>query len=118
MFHMEVVRKYINASSLMSIMKLPENFKNRKLEVIVLPTEEKEIVEKEVNANLVQLVHAGNIGSRGYLNGNSNVWLNRISRIACAHFPAFFADGKYNGVIHRGILLQQGNEGGAAGAVV
>ena len=45
---MEVVRKYINASSLMSIMKLPENFKNRKLEVIVLPTEEKEIVEKEV----------------------------------------------------------------------
>ena len=46
---MEVVRKYINASSLMSIMKLPENFKNRKLEVIVLPTEEKEIVEKEVD---------------------------------------------------------------------
>lgn len=46
---MEVVRKYINASSLMSIMKLPENFKNRKLEVIVLPTEEKETVEKEVD---------------------------------------------------------------------
>ena len=37
---MEVVRKYINASSLMSIMKLP---------VIVLPTEEKETVEKEVD---------------------------------------------------------------------
>lgn len=28
---MEVVRKYINASSLMSIMKLPENFKKSKI---------------------------------------------------------------------------------------
>lgn len=52
---MEVVRKYINASSLMSIMKLPENFKNRKLEVIVLPTEEEETREKEVDVqNVVQ----------------------------------------------------------------
>lgn len=40
--HMEVVRKYVNASSLMTIMKLPENFKNQKLEVIILPIEEKE----------------------------------------------------------------------------
>lgn len=46
---MEVVRKYVNASSLMSIMKLPENFKNRKLEIIVLPTEEKESVKEEVD---------------------------------------------------------------------
>jgi len=37
---MEVVRKFIDASSLMSIMTLPETFKNRKLEVIVLPTDE------------------------------------------------------------------------------
>ena len=44
---MEVVRKYVNASSLMTIMKLPENFKNQKLEVIILPTEEKEFVEKK-----------------------------------------------------------------------
>lgn len=50
---MEVVRKYINASSLMSIMKLPENFKNRKLEVIVLPTEEKETEEKEVDVQSI-----------------------------------------------------------------
>lgn len=39
---MEVVRKYIDADSLMAIMKLPEKFKNRKLEVIVLPAEEQE----------------------------------------------------------------------------
>ena len=47
--HMEVVRKYVDASSLMTIMKLPDNFKNKKLEVIILPTEEKESVEKKEN---------------------------------------------------------------------
>ena len=46
---MEVVRKYVNASSLMTIMKLPDNFKNQKLEVIIFPTEEKESVEKKEN---------------------------------------------------------------------
>ena len=39
---MEVVRKYIDADNLMAIMRLPENFKNRKLEVIILPAEEQE----------------------------------------------------------------------------
>ena len=39
---MEVVRKYVDASSLMTI-------KNQKLEVIILPTEEKESVEKKEN---------------------------------------------------------------------
>lgn len=39
---MEVVRKYIDADSLMTVMKLPENFKNRKLEVIILPAEEQQ----------------------------------------------------------------------------
>ena len=61
---MEVVRKYINASSLMSIMKLPENFKNRKLEVIVLPTEEKEIVEKEVDVQSIVQSLVGAIPDR------------------------------------------------------
>jgi len=37
---MEVVRKYIDANSLMSIMALPETFRNRKLEIIVLPADE------------------------------------------------------------------------------
>lgn len=37
---MEAVRKYIDANSLMSVMTLPENFKNRRLEVIVFPMEE------------------------------------------------------------------------------
>lgn len=37
---MEVVRRFIDASDLMSIMPLPEAFQGRKLEIIVLPTEE------------------------------------------------------------------------------
>lgn len=37
---MEVVRKYMDAESLLSIMTLPEDFKNRRVEVIILPVEE------------------------------------------------------------------------------
>jgi len=36
----EVIRKFVDAERLMSIMTLPEAFKNRKLEVIVLPADE------------------------------------------------------------------------------
>ena len=32
---MEAIRKYNDASSLMSVMGLPESFKNRKLEVLI-----------------------------------------------------------------------------------
>lgn len=39
---MEVVRKFIDASRLMSIISLPDTLKNRKLEIIVLPVEEHE----------------------------------------------------------------------------
>lgn len=44
---MEVVRKYIDADSLMTVMKLPEKFRNRKLEVIILPVEDREGVSKK-----------------------------------------------------------------------
>jgi hypothetical protein len=44
---MEVVRKYIDADSLMTVMKLPEKFRNRKLEVIILPAEEQEKTSKK-----------------------------------------------------------------------
>lgn len=37
---MEVVRKFVDASSLMSFMTLPQAFHNRKLEIIVMPAEE------------------------------------------------------------------------------
>ena len=37
---MEVIRKFVDANVLMSIMPLPEAFRNRKLEIIVLPTDE------------------------------------------------------------------------------
>lgn len=46
---MEAVRKYIDASSLMSIMTLPETFKNRRLEVLVFPTEEQETVSDKID---------------------------------------------------------------------
>ena len=44
---MEVIRKFIDANALMSIMALPETFRNRKLEIIVLPTEEDTPVRQE-----------------------------------------------------------------------
>lgn len=57
---MEVVRKFIDASSLMSVMALPETFKNRKLEVIVLPVEEhaSKVQEIDVKAVVESLVGA------------------------------------------------------------
>lgn len=50
---MEAIRKYIDASSLMTVMALPETFKNRKLEVLVFPMEEQES-EKTDNESVVQ----------------------------------------------------------------
>ena len=44
---MEVIRRFIDANTLMSIMALPETFRNRKLEIIVLPTEEDTPVRQE-----------------------------------------------------------------------
>lgn len=50
---MEVVRRFIDASSLMSVMALPETFKNRRLEVIVLPAEEHAPNAKETDVKAV-----------------------------------------------------------------
>ncbi len=52
---MEVIRKLIDANSLMSIMALPEAFQNRKLEIIVLPTDEDTPVRQKADvAGIVQ----------------------------------------------------------------
>ena len=52
---MEVIRKFIDANSLMSIMALPEAFRNRKLEVIVLPTDEETVIQQKPDvAGIVQ----------------------------------------------------------------
>ena len=52
---MEVIRKFIDANSLMSIMALPEAFRNRKLEVIVLPTDEESAIQQKPDvAGIVQ----------------------------------------------------------------
>jgi len=45
----EVIRKFIDANSLMSIMALPETFRNRKLEIIVLPTDEETPIQKKAD---------------------------------------------------------------------
>lgn len=57
---MEVIRKFIDADSLMSIMALPEAFRNRKLEIIVLPTDEQTTAEekKDVPSIVQSLVGA------------------------------------------------------------
>lgn len=57
---MEVIRKYIDANSLMSIMTLPEAFRNRKLEVIVLPTDEQASAEqtKDIQSIVQSLIGA------------------------------------------------------------
>lgn len=57
---MEVIRKFIDASSLMSIMTLPAAFQNRKLEIIVLPTDESSPVQHktDVAATVQSLVGA------------------------------------------------------------
>lgn len=46
---MEVIRKFIDANALMSIMALPEAFRNRKLEIIVLPTDEDTPVQQKAD---------------------------------------------------------------------
>lgn len=40
---MEFVRQYIDGSRLSSILTLPEPLRNRRLEIIILPAEEKQI---------------------------------------------------------------------------
>ena len=50
---MEVVRRFIDASRLMSVMTLPETFKNRRLEVIVLPAEERAPKSQEIDVKAV-----------------------------------------------------------------
>ena len=46
---MEVIRKFIDANSLMYIMTLPEAFRNRKLEIIVLPTDEETPIQQKTD---------------------------------------------------------------------
>lgn len=54
-YYMEVVRRFVDASKIMSVIPLPEALRNRKLEVIVLPAEETvETVKK--NAKIESLV--------------------------------------------------------------
>ena len=53
---MEVIREFIDASSLMTVMALPEAFQNRKLEVIVLPVEDPVPVQR--NADIMGTIQS------------------------------------------------------------
>ncbi len=57
---MEMVRKFVDAESLMSVMSLPETFRNRTLEVLVFPTDtpEKQYQAHEVSGIIDSLVGA------------------------------------------------------------
>lgn len=50
---MEAIRKYIDASSLMSIMTLSESFVNGKLEALVFTTEEQESKREKIDIESV-----------------------------------------------------------------
>ena len=68
---MEVIRKFVDANSLMSILALPEAFRNRKLEIIVLPAGEDAPARR--NGDVADIVRSlwsigrknGEEGSRG-----------------------------------------------------
>ena len=55
---MEVIRKFIDANSLMSIMPLPEAFRNQKLEVIVLPADEPEQASEDQTKDVKNIVQS------------------------------------------------------------
>ena len=55
---MEVIRKFIDANSLMSIMALPEALRNQRLEVIVLPADEQEQVSEEQTKDVQNIVQS------------------------------------------------------------
>lgn len=57
---MEAVRRFVDAEELMSILALPEKYRNHKLEIIVIPSEEKHITEKTEKSRILKSL-AGSI---------------------------------------------------------
>ena len=53
---MEVVRKIVDAKKLMSVIPLPETMRNRRVEVIVLPEEQKVSENLKKSGNIESLV--------------------------------------------------------------
>ncbi|MBQ2593901.1 MAG: hypothetical protein II567_11565 [Candidatus Riflebacteria bacterium] len=51
---MEAIRRFIDAEELMSILALPEKYRNHKLEVIVIPSEEKPYEEKSGKSEILK----------------------------------------------------------------
>ena len=62
---MEFVRKIVDASSLMKIIKLPDTLKNRKLEIIVLPVDEneKEMIQGNITVSGLSDITQSLLGS-------------------------------------------------------
>ncbi len=51
---MEAIRRYVEAEELMTILSLPEQYRNRKLEVIVIPSDEKILAEKNEKSEILK----------------------------------------------------------------
>ena len=82
---MEVIRKFIDANSLMSIMPLPEAFRNQKLEIIVLPADEPEQTSEEQTKDVQNIVQSL-VGSIPYTDLSLNELRNeRLKKYEAAY---------------------------------
>ena len=63
---MEVIRKFVDAKEIMSIITLPRAMRNRRLEVIIMPAEEREAVSnKETDVDNIVNSLIGSIPDNG-----------------------------------------------------
>lgn len=51
---MEAVRRIVEAEKLMNILALPEKYRNHKLEIIIIPSEESSLTEKEEKSKILK----------------------------------------------------------------
>ena len=51
---MEAVRRIVEAEKLMNILALPEKYRNHKLEIIIIPSEESSLIEKEEKSKILK----------------------------------------------------------------
>ena len=51
---MEAVRRFVEAKELMNILSLPEKYRNHKLEIIIIPSDEKTVTEKTEKSEILK----------------------------------------------------------------
>lgn len=62
---MEIIRKFVDAKTLMSIISLPNTMRNKRLEVIILPAEEDESCDKNPDIESIVDSLIGSIPDNG-----------------------------------------------------